>query len=199
MNEITKFCEKEFLALNAIMEYMNITEPVQVKPETQFIEKCHQHQISAQYRLNCMLFFPNTNISSGHWYITYKLTVAINQFILSRKEKLFSFVEKEISKRQVTNASIARFRYAGGFCIHKIKEEQVSIVKTHMYSKSVEGQEKYEKASDVFTIVQGMRVEEEHLKTTTFDPDSLMDTIRKQYTNKGLTHISDELYQFFVK
>ncbi|KAH3712409.1 hypothetical protein DPMN_072109 [Dreissena polymorpha] len=202
MNEITKFCEKEFFALNAIMDYMNITEPVQVKPETltKFIEKCHQHQISAQYKLNCMLCFPNTNILSGHWYITYKLTVAIRQFILSRKEKLFPSAEKEISKRQVTNASKARIRYVGGYCIHKIKEEQVSIVKTHMYSKSVEAQEKYEKASNVLTIVQGMREKEEHLKKkNTSDPDSLMDTIRKQCTNKGLTHISDELYQFFVK
>lgn len=202
MQQITQFCKKTFTAMNEIIEEMNITEPMSVKPDviTTFYSKSHTFQTSAQYRLNCSLCFKDVNtITEAHWYIAYKLTVAVRKYILSEKEKMFPTSDRPISNRDITEASRARIRYVGGYCINKIRQEHLSVAKRNMYSKSVHGQIQYEKSCEMLKVINNFREEEEHLKATTVDPNSLFDTIRRQYVNKGLTHISDDLYHFFVR
>lgn len=57
---------------------------------------------------------------------------------------------------------------------------------------------KYEESIEAVEILNNFRDEKENIKSTTSDPSSFMDTINKQYVWRGLTHISDQLYSFFL-
>ena len=69
--------------------------------------------------------------------------------------------------------------------------------KANMYSKTREGISKYEQACEKMKVLNCFREEEEHIKQTSDDKGSLRDIIRKQNISRGLTHIPDDLYNFF--
>ena len=179
---------------------MNINEPVPVKAEqlTAFYAKSHQHQKDIEYQVNCMLAFEGETLSDAHWHVCYKLYVAIRKYFLASKANIYPVCDREILNRQLTDSSKSRVRYVGGYCLQSVRKQYVNQVTAAMYMKTSDGVSKYEQACKMVKVLNCLREEEEYIKHTTEEEGSLKDVIRKQNVSRGLTHIPDELYKFFV-
>ena len=79
-----------------------------------------------------------------------------------------------------------------------VRQEYVNHQKANMYSKTREGISKYEQACEKVKVLNCFREEEEYIKQRFDDKGTLRDIIRKQNISRGLTHIPDDLYKFFV-
>ena len=200
MANITKFCQKEYVVLKTITDSMNINEPVPVKAEhlTEFYSKSHQHQRDIEYQVNCMLAFEGETLSDAHWHVCYKLYVAIRKYFLAEKATIYPVSDIDIANRRLTESSKCRVRYVGGYCVQSVRKEYMKQVNANMYSTTSQGVTQYNKAHEMVKILNCLREEEENIKNTTEDKESLKDVIRKQNISRGLTHIPDDLYQFFV-
>lgn len=200
MKNIIKYCQKEYLILTRIIAAMNISEPVSVKAEnlTEFYAKSHQHLKEVDYKVNCMLGFEGQNLTDAHWHVCYKLFVAIRKHLLSEKAGSFPIADRPISQRQLSDSCKSRIRYVGGYCIKSVRQMHVNRQIATMYSKTSEGITKYDEACERVQILNCLREEEEYIKQTSDDLVSLKDVVRKQNVSRGLTHIPDDLYNFFV-
>lgn len=145
-----------------------------------------------------MMLFEGEIMTDAHWHICYKITVAIRKNLLSEKTEFFPVSDRQISNRKLTDACKSRIRYVGGYCLKTVRYQYVKQQNSCMYAKTKDGQSKYEESCERVNILNCLREQEEYLKQTSNDPGSLQDVIRKQYVTRGLTHISDELFNFFV-
>ena len=82
--------------------------------------------------------------------------------------------------------------------MQSVRKEHMKRVTANMYSTTSQGVAKYDSAREMVKILTCLREEEEHIANTTEDKESLKDIIRKQNISRGLTHIPDDLYHFFV-
>ncbi|MCG8046274.1 MAG: PHD finger domain-containing protein, partial [Candidatus Thiodiazotropha endolucinida] len=67
-----------------------------------------------------------------------------------------------------------------------------------MFSNSKAAQSSFKEAKVSLKIITALREEEHYLKDTTTDPDSLVDIDRRQNVRRGLTNVTDHVYDFFL-
>jgi hypothetical protein len=67
------------------------------------------------------------------------------------------------------------------------------------YGKSIDSQQQYDQVVYGTFLINKLREDEQFLLGNTAEPDSLLDTQRKQYTIRGLRNISDETFNFCIQ
>ena len=125
MDTLDKFCKKQFHEFSTIVEDLGVKENIGVKAEklNQFYEFCHKYTTSDDYRQSCDILFQNYQpVSSAHSYICTYITKSIREHLLKEKAKIHIVSDREISSRNITDASKARIRYVGGYCINSVKK-----------------------------------------------------------------------------
>ncbi|XP_021349151.1 uncharacterized protein LOC110447633 [Mizuhopecten yessoensis] len=196
-----EFSKKEFLALLAILDDLNIAEPVAVKTEhlSDFYRKSHLHQTSDEYKLNCMMLFHDmSQYPDAHGYISFNITTAIRKFLLQEKVDLFPVCDRTTSTRTITSGCRARVRYVGGYCVSKVRYKYIKQRNSTCYQTSIAAQERYEEANSVVQCLDKLRENESFLEKHSDLPETLLDVTRRQNISRGLTHIPDTLYSFFM-
>ncbi|XP_052762012.1 uncharacterized protein LOC128204651 [Mya arenaria] len=160
----------------------------------------HEFTTSADYTLSCIdLFGDECSFSDHHRIVCYNIVEAIRLFYLKQKVDLLKITKGNIPKRQVTDASRARIRYVAGYCLASLRKKYTKIQHSNLYSKTKEGQDIYSEAKCTVSILNTLKEEEHYLKANTNEPESLLDVERRQYSSRGLTNVTDSLFNFFVK
>jgi hypothetical protein len=67
-----------------------------------------------------------------------------------------------------------------------------------MFSFSKEAQVEFEAAEVALNVLNVLKEEEHYLQHTSSDPDSLIDTNRRQNSRHGLTNVTDSMFDFFI-
>lgn len=193
------FCKREYKRIESLVDKMKFEGPVKCKYIGQFYTSIHEHHNSAEFLMSCMLLFENESFTAEHKHICFDISVELRKFILSKRSEVYPSSARDLSGRSVTNASRARIRYIGGYCIAKIRLKLMNKKKALRYSKTVEGQQSYDDAVYATRIVNKLKEDEQFIIGNSIEPESLLDITRKQNVNRGLTNISDELFNFFIK
>ncbi|XP_060604284.1 uncharacterized protein LOC132757110 [Ruditapes philippinarum] len=196
-----QFCKNEYCKLSSFIEDLKINpaDPVSAKNLSEFYSKVHNYQISAEFRMNCLMLFENTSIGEDHLHICFNISNEIRKYLLKKKAELFTVIQRTISRRAVSNASHARVRYVGGYYIAKIRHKYIQKKRSHMYKTDASGQALFEESVLAVSILDGLKLDEHHVISTTNEPESLLDVSRRQKGNRSLINISDELFHFFKK
>ena len=74
----------------------------------------------------------------------------------------------------------------------------MSTLRQHMFATGAHSKQKYHDACSVLAILDTFVEDEYVLLENSIDRDSLQDTVRKQDIGRGLTHITDPVYVFFI-
>ena len=67
-----------------------------------------------------------------------------------------------------------------------------------MYKLDAVGRASYKESVVAVEMLESLKVEEQHIMSTTTAPESLLDVSRKQQVNRSLINIDDELFHFFL-
>lgn len=202
-HKLKPFVKRQF---NKMKEFLNKLKIDELNPKaipnkvlTAFCENVHTYTTSNEYRMQCLLLFENdNNFSHEHMHVCYNIVSEIRKYLMKEKVNLFQISNKDTVERKITNASRARIRYVGGYCVNKIRGKYLKETKRYMYSTSAEGQLLYEEAEKSLHILNCLREEESNVMASTKEPDSLIDIARRQNLQRGLTNISDDLFHFLL-
>ena len=118
---------------------------------------------------------------------------------MTSKADEISQTTRKLSNRTLTNASRARVRYVGGYCIAKIRHKHVQKKKSNRFLQGFEANSTYENSKIAVDILNTLKEEENYLLASTEDPQSLKHTYNKQNLDRSLTNISDGLFKFFLQ
>lgn len=150
----------------------------------------------------CLVLF-NMNLEQSfeneHRIVCYKILEYVREFLIKAKADSFLTSTRQTSKRFVNDASKSRIRYVGGYCLAKLHMKSVQIMQSNMFSNSKSGHIAFDEARKSVEILNVLKEEEHYLKQITTDPDSLLDTDRRQNVNHGLTNLNDDTFQFFIQ
>jgi hypothetical protein len=204
LNEIDRskfktFCQREYRQITSLVEKMNFQGPVKCKDLGNFYTCMHAYHTGCEFLLSCMMLFDNQSFTAEKKHICYNASIEIRKYILGKRAELYPSTTLKLTARSVTSASKARIRYIGGYCIAKVRAKYLNKKETLRYSKSAEQQNDYQDSVYATHLLNNMREDEQFLLSNSAEPDSLLDVNRKQYINRGLTNISDELFVFFTK
>ena len=121
----TKFCEGEYSKMAVFVEDLKIDPSVPVQPKllTEFYTRVRAYQKSAEFRMKCLTLFDNVAFSEDHLHLCFNISNEIRKFHLNKKAEQFPIGERKLSQRSVGNASHAKVRYVGGYCIAKLQEK----------------------------------------------------------------------------
>ncbi|XP_052271830.1 uncharacterized protein LOC127872545 [Dreissena polymorpha] len=197
MNKIKyiQFCKKEYAFYSALIESSN-TEPIRpftAKQQTEFYSNVHAHQTSAEFRMNCLTLFEDSRFTDDHVHICFNVSNQIRKYVLQSNVERLPVVQRHISNRSVTNESHARVRYIGSYCIAKILHKNKQKKKNNMYNLDSASISKYNDSLKLVNVLESLKVEEQYIQSITKEPESLIDIACKQYGQRLLTNISDEL------
>lgn len=192
-----QFCKIEYSKLTSLVHKLNINtqpEAVSAKMQCEFYGAVHSYMTSAEFRMNCLLFFDEAPFTETHLHICFGISNEIRKHILKKKTELYTIANRNISNRTVTNASQARVRYVGGYCIAKLRHSYKQKKQTSMYKVDEDGQALFEESVCAVNTLDCLKLEEEYVLASTSEPESLMDVSRRQQKNRALTNISDSLF-----
>lgn len=194
------FCKNEYEKLSKLVDHMNVhgTKGVSAKHLSEFYAAVNTYYCSPEFLMNCMTLF-NYNFTEDHKHICFRVSVEIRKYLLDKKTDIFPIKERSITNRTMTDASHARVRYVGGYCVANVRHKYMKKKTTHMYKLDKEGLQKYKEAEGVVNILDYIKVDEKYALANTTNPDSMLDIERRQYKNHSLTIVSDDAFCFFLK
>lgn len=176
-----------------------ITKGIPEKNMNDFQRHVHMYSISPEYRLNCMLLFDQEeSLCDEHFITCYKVLESIKLFALKQKVELIQATVSKVPQRFVTDTSKARIRYVAGYCVAKLRKKYQSHQKSNMFSKTKEGQASYQDSKSMCCLLNLLKEDEQFLKESSSQPDSLVETEQKQGLKHGLTNVTDSFYMFFL-
>ena len=85
----------------------------------EFYTAMHKYHTGTEFLLTCMMLFENESFKAVHKHICFNVSVELRKFILSKRAEVYSSTSMRLTERSVTNASRARIRYIGGYCMQK--------------------------------------------------------------------------------
>ncbi|XP_060571759.1 uncharacterized protein LOC132729940 [Ruditapes philippinarum] len=79
-----QFCKNEYCKLSSFIEDLKINpaEPVSAKNLSEFYSKVHNYQISAEFRMNCLMLFENRSFGEDHLHICFNIANEIRKYLL---------------------------------------------------------------------------------------------------------------------
>lgn len=166
-----------------------------------FFNQVHEYTTSLEYIMSCLVLFDigaERGFEDEHKIICYKITESIREFVIEQKVAELQPNVMNVNRRFVTDACSPRIRYVAGYCVAALRKRYTQIKQSNMFSRSKEAQSVFKEAKISVNIINSLKEEEHYLKETTTNPESLADTDRRQNVNRGLTNVTDSIYDFFL-
>ena len=166
----------------------------------QFITKCDVYLDSPDYRnmINELFghFADNRDMRLAHKY-----HMKLQSSFLSYKEDTSREPVGEPSQSHATvnvesDASLSAIRHLAGMCFAKTRYRQCTTAMNNLHK--VTERSKVLLARRKADVLQKHIVTQDHRNTVSSVPDTLQMTNRNQNLRQGLTHITDEVFKFFV-
>ncbi|XP_062597103.1 uncharacterized protein LOC134258565 [Saccostrea cucullata] len=205
--DVKKFCSHTFSVMTECVESLKIDRenPLAVKPDklSHFFKQCHQFQTSDEFKACTLLMFfdvhqinPVSPQVMAH--IAFNIFVHIRKFILGQLEKVYKIGDKCFKKRSLTEESLGKVRYVGGYCVAKTRHHYNKILRQRSFKIGESNQKKYDEAFTIIQILDNFRENEVILGATSSLPQTLVETAVKQNISRGLTNITDKMFLFFM-
>ena len=192
------FVKKLFFKFSKFISRLE-TDPKE-KDIAQFYTLVHSYSTGDEYAMQCLILFEHeSSFSDCHKCICYDILESVRIFFIQQKVDLLKITGANIPKRYQTNASKARIRYVGGYCLSTLRKKYIGIRNSNIYSKTFEGQCSYDTAKCALKIISALREEENFLKKNTSDPESLADIDRRGYSSGRLINVTDSFFLFMQK
>ena len=204
-HKYNRFCKQVYEKLLALISTLNISTspqsaaPVPAKDISSFYAKTHEYLNSTEFRVVCLTMFNHSAFTEDHLHICYNVSVEIRKFLLKKKAEVFPTSDRQVTQRTLSAASHARVRYVGGYCVAKVRNKYMQKKNSNMYKVDEESQTTFKETVGALVILDTLRLDEQYVKATTTNPDSLVDIDRRQNIHRGRTSISDALLDFFLK
>ena len=101
--------------------------------------------------------------------------------------------------REMPNEGLSKIRYVGAWAIRKIFSKYLGYVRQNMGSHCEKTQTHVEKNLSKCNLIEEFLMEDiSSLQKSSSCPETLKYTENNQYRSRGLTHISDVAFEFFI-
>ena len=167
---------------------------------TNLFAKDKQHKESPYYIKSCLALAPEYQETSVLFSICYKLTKSLRTHLLSKKVESLPTASSTLSQRMSTtkeDAAKGKLRYIGGYVIAKLHYRYMQEIKASTFKVDAERVRRYEEGKLKNEIIDVLKVNEATLDRETNDRSSLLEIKRKQNITRGLTNITDLMFDFF--
>ena len=200
--KVEVFAKQQYSKITSLLNECKCSETGKIvsKDLGDFYTKQHTYTVGSEFKMQCFqLFDYEDRYTFIHQRISCNILVGIREYVIQSKAKHVDTPIKPINKRTVTEASRARIRYVGGYCIAKVRHKFVTKKATHRFSLKKKDSQEYEKAKCAIDILNRLKQGEQSVFEKTDEPDSLLDISRRQNLNRGLTNIEDCVFKFFIQ
>ena len=156
MAKLELFVKKQYKKLKSMLDSCPTSTTGQIVSKNLgvFYTEEHKYSISSEFKMDSYLLFETEDTYSDvHKRIACKLSVLIREFVIKTKAKEVEAVIPEINKRKVTQASRARIRYIGGYCVVKIRHKYMMKKASHRFSNKQNDINEYENAKIAVEIL----------------------------------------------
>ncbi|KAK3102535.1 hypothetical protein FSP39_012046 [Pinctada imbricata] len=170
IDAVNSFCSEEFECLQGMMEEQSLNiDDADPQP-------VHADKISRFYKL-C------------HQHQTSSEFKARKQICT---ELLAAPRDRDKQQKQAMVKSV------GGYCIAKARLKHRKRLTNYCFKLGDSEQQQSNEAKCMLKIIDTLAVNESILQTSTQYPESLIETAFRQYQTRGLTNITDKVFQFFI-
>ena len=197
------FVKKVFSRMSASIKSLNIDQSgVFLESKlTTFFTHVHEYSTSLGYFMDCLELFDiggEQAFEEEHRIVCYKILEYIREFVIEQKESELQPETSKLIKRFITDSCKPRIRYVAGYCVASLRKRYVKLKQTSMFSHLSQSQLSFKEAKIALNVINSLKEEEHYLKEITCDPDSLIDIDRRQNYRRGLTNVTDSMFDFFL-
>ena len=176
-----------------IVQVINELESVKLQ-ESPLYQACHTFMCSEKYvRLTRALYATQTP-SAAMTMLSSDVVLHVRDSLLQKNPGATALVEETV---EVPRSAHGKIRHVGGMCVAK---EIFSFKKKwHQIMDSYAGNlERATEARGHIELLEQLTDNEDNLVEQSVFQHSLIETRRRQNTNRSLTNISDKAFEFFV-
>ena len=166
-----------------------------------FFSQVHEYSTSLGYIMDCLDLFDiggEQAFQEEHRITCYRILEYIREFVMEQKVSELKPESSKLMKRFITDSCKPRIRYVAGYCVASLRKHYVQLKQTNIFAHSSESQSSFKEAKIALNVINCLKEEEHYLKEVTNDPDSLMDIDRRQNYRRGLTNVTDSMFDFFL-
>ena len=195
---LNKFCIIQQKAMSSLIPESNDEKTT---PKVWSVALCEYHKYitSKEYTESIStLFGANSTQTKSTTYIASKITFEI----LKREIENLSIGivcssgQKGLPKAEISEPGKAKVRHVGGMCVAKARHQFMNAITTNLGNPAKNAREKVALGRKRVDAVQCLEADTDELD---FDMDrSLDETERKMNVRRGLTHITDNCFSFFL-
>ena len=164
----------------------------------------HQYLLSVEYKQRLCLLFETTSVSPVCNRYATKLAFSVHHAIVAARADAIRERNENAGKcsespksHDLSDIAKAKIRYLAGACMSRIttrlRGKALSDITNTIHSTS------RKHAYDQHKLLAGLRVSETHVTASTSEPASLSEIDYKQSSTRGLFHIPDNVFHFFLE
>ena len=159
---------------------------------------------SPDFMSDMKLFFKVTELSSLQLAVGNELMIEVYKIFISSLAA--HVINTEASHPMTTRVNempsetLAKVRYVGAWAITKVLHDKLTYIKQFMNSSNNNTLKSVKTALYLTSLIEENLIASnfENLQVTTANPETLTVTEERQYRCRGLAHIVDPVYEFFV-
>ncbi|XP_048735300.2 uncharacterized protein LOC125650810 [Ostrea edulis] len=204
-------CVEQFMSYlwdrlkKAFCDTIQSVELVNNKTVNGFYKKFQEIATSEAYRdlVHKKLFPSVMNLSDVHYNVAFKLATFIRKQIIQEHTKSIkddgNLKLPNTSQKQFSEsvAGKGKIRYLGGWCLSSLRRRRMKRIMTNAYNV------KKGALVNALTLEKDLldhviAISETSILESSVFVETLHETVRKQNARKGLTHITDEAFNFFL-
>ena len=122
--KVKEFAQSEYAKLKCLLESQQKdaeqAKKVPASKQSEFYTNVYKYQTSVEFRMNCLSVFDQCPFTQEHLHICFNISNAIRKYLIGKQVEILAVSNRQISNRTLTNASMSRIRYVGGYCIAKV-------------------------------------------------------------------------------
>lgn len=164
----------------------------------------HQYLLSVEYKQRLCLLFETSSVSPVCNRYATKLAFSVHHAIVKARADAIQEKSEDAGKcreepksTDLSDIAKAKIRYLAGACMSRIttrlRGKALSDITNTVHSTS------RKQAYDQHRLLAGLRVSETHITASTSEQASLSEIEYKQSATRGLFHIPDNVFQFFLE
>lgn len=159
---------------------------------------------SPDFMSDMKLFFKVTELSSLQLAVGNKLMIEVYKIFISSLAARVINTEAShpMTKRvkEMPSEALAKVRYVGAWAITKVLRDKLTYIKQFINSSNNKTLKSVKTALYLTSLIEENLIASnfENLQVTTANPETLTVTEERQYRCRGLAHIVDPVYEFFV-